>query len=107
MVYKTKLSLNQVKCIAECSAILSTLIKLPFVIKTFVLSIFEWLLNRGFTQVLLQVQGQESYIFTIFFDKIKSYVSSKIKMHFQGFSLNFTFQGSFYFQENPLYLNGF
>ena len=37
----------QVKSIAECSsgehaAILSTFIKLPFVIKTFVLSIFEW-----------------------------------------------------------------
>ena len=33
----------------EYSAILSTFIKLPFVFKTFVLSIFEWLLKTGFT----------------------------------------------------------
>ena len=31
------------------SAILSTFIKLPFAIKTFVLSIFEWPLKTGFT----------------------------------------------------------
>ena len=40
--------------IAECSngehsAILSTFIKLPFVIKIFVLSIFEWPFYTGFT----------------------------------------------------------
>ena len=42
----------QVKSIAEClehSAILSTFIKLPFVIKIFVLSIFEWPLKTNFT----------------------------------------------------------
>ena len=33
----------------EHSAILLTFIKLPFVIKTFVLSIFEWTLKTGFT----------------------------------------------------------
>ena len=33
----------------EHSTILSTCIKLPFVIKTFVLSIFEWSLKTGFT----------------------------------------------------------
>ena len=33
----------------EHSAILFTLIKLPFVIKIFVLSIFEWLFYTGFT----------------------------------------------------------
>ena len=33
----------------EHSAILSTFIKLPFVIKIFVLSIFEWPLKTGFT----------------------------------------------------------
>ena len=33
----------------EHSAILSTFIKLPFVFKIFVLSIFEWLLKTGFT----------------------------------------------------------
>ena len=35
----------------EHSAILSTFIKLPFAIKTFVLSIFEWLLKAGFIDV--------------------------------------------------------
>ena len=49
----------QVKSIVECSnsAILSTFIKLPFAIKIFVLSIFEWPFYTGFTvfneQVLL------------------------------------------------------
>ena len=33
----------------EHSAILSTFIKLPFSIKTFVLSVFKWLLKTGFT----------------------------------------------------------
>ena len=33
----------------EHSAMLSTFIKLPFVTKNFVLSIFEWLLYTGFT----------------------------------------------------------
>ena len=33
----------------EHSAILLTFIKLPFVIKIFVLSFFEWLLKTGFT----------------------------------------------------------
>ena len=35
----------------EHSAILSTFIKLPFVFKTFVLSIFEWPLKTGFTVI--------------------------------------------------------
>ena len=43
----------QVKSIAECSkghsAILLTFNKLPFVIKIFVLSIFEWPFYTGFT----------------------------------------------------------
>ena len=50
----------QVKSIAECSkhsAILSTFIKLPFVIKFFVLSIFEWLLKTGFTVLMKNVQA--------------------------------------------------
>ena len=45
-----------VKSISECSrgggggasAILSTFVKLPFVNKIFVLSIFEWLIYTGF-----------------------------------------------------------
>ena len=43
MVSKTNYRLMQVKSIAECS------FKLPFVIKTFVLSIFEWPIYTGFT----------------------------------------------------------
>ena len=35
----------------EHSAILSTCIKLPFVMKSFVLSIFEWPLKTGFTVI--------------------------------------------------------
>ena len=47
----------QVKCIAECSnaAILLTFIKLPFVIKIFVLSIFEGPFYTGFTETLSKV----------------------------------------------------
>ena len=52
-VSKTDYRLMQVKSIAECSnsAIFTTFIKLPFVIKIFVLSIFEWPLKTGFTVV--------------------------------------------------------
>ena len=39
----------------EHSAILSTFIKLPFVIKIFVLSIFEWPLKTGFTVICLYI----------------------------------------------------
>ena len=39
----------QVKSIAECFKILLTFIELPFVIKIFVLSIFELLFYTGFT----------------------------------------------------------
>ena len=39
----------------EHSAILSTFIKLPFSIKTFVLSIFKWLLKTGFTVLLPEI----------------------------------------------------
>ena len=48
LVFKTNYSLMQ----REHSAILSTFIKLPFVIKTFVLSIFEWPFYTGFTVYL-------------------------------------------------------
>ena len=41
------------------SAILSTFIKLPFVIKNFILSIFEWPLKTGFTvDKVYLVQGK-------------------------------------------------
>ena len=59
LVFKTNYRLMQVKSIAECSkmlqgehsAIVSTFIKLPYVIKIFVESIFEWPFNTGFTVV--------------------------------------------------------
>ena len=47
LVFKTNYRLKQVKSIAECSP--WTFIKLPFVIKIFVLSIFEWPFYTGFT----------------------------------------------------------
>ena len=51
---KTNYRLMQVKSIAECSkgSILQyffTVIKLPFVIKVFAMSFFEWLLKACFT----------------------------------------------------------
>ena len=49
----------QAKSIAEHSAILSTFIKLPFVFKSIVLSIFEWPLRTGFTVVLFQYRVRE------------------------------------------------
>ena len=58
LVLKTKYHLMQVKSIAECSqhsAILSTFIKLPFDIKIFVLSIFEWPL-RFYCSILQKKQ---------------------------------------------------
>ena len=39
----------------EHSAILSTFIKLPFVIKIFVLSVFEWPFKTGFTVFIFKV----------------------------------------------------
>ena len=46
-VFKTNYGLMQVKSIGEHSAILSTFIKLPFVIKIFFFS-FEWPLKTSF-----------------------------------------------------------
>ena len=46
LVFKTDYCLMQVKSIA---GILLTFIKLPFAIKIFVLSIFEWQFYTGFT----------------------------------------------------------
>ena len=50
--YQLSLNAGQKNCRMlrwEHSAILSTFIKVPFVIKTFVLSIFEWPFYTGFT----------------------------------------------------------
>ena len=54
--YQLSLNAGQKYCRmlqGEHSAILSTFIKLPFSIKTFVLSIFKWPLQTGFTVVLI------------------------------------------------------
>ena len=58
LVFKTVFCLMQAKSIAECSehsAILPTFIKLPFVIKIFVLSFFEWPLMTGFTVIIFKL----------------------------------------------------
>ena len=47
LIFKTDYRLMRVTSLAECSAILSTFIKVTFVIKI-VLSIFEWPLKTGF-----------------------------------------------------------
>ena len=48
--YRLSLNAGQMYCrMLQHSAILSTFIKLTFVFKNFVLSIFEWPLNTGFT----------------------------------------------------------
>ena len=53
IVFKTNFCLMQVKSITECSkaAILSTFIKIPVVIDTFILSFIEWPFYTGFTVV--------------------------------------------------------
>ena len=45
----------------EHSAILSTLIKLQFVIKIFILSIFEWPFYTGFTVLLVQAYSPKEH----------------------------------------------
>ena len=51
----------------EHSAILLTCIKLPFVIKIFVLSTFEWPLKTGFTVCSLsEVNMYVNYLFNFF-----------------------------------------
>ena len=50
----------------EHSAILLTFIKLPFVIKIFVLSIFEWLFYTGFT--VLSIADPESKLSWLVFN---------------------------------------
>ena len=61
--FQDRLSLNAGKKYCrilqgEHSAILLTCIKSPFVIKIFVLSIFEWPLKTGFTVSLFQLLSQ-------------------------------------------------
>ena len=54
--YQISLDAGQMYCRmlqGEHSAILSTFIKLPFVFKMFVLSIFKWPLKTGFTVITM------------------------------------------------------
>ena len=53
--YQLSLNAGQKYCRMLHSAILLTFIKLPFVIKIFVLSFFEWPLKTGFTVVYVPV----------------------------------------------------
>ena len=55
------------KCLEEHSAILSICIKLPCVINTFVLSIFEWSFYTGFTIIAVL---KFVIVHSIFFDEI-------------------------------------
>ena len=59
----------QVKSIAECSkghsAILLTFIKLPIVIKIFIMSIFEWQFYTGFTVTELTTKDNIYYYIPI------------------------------------------
>ena len=67
LVFKTDNSLMQVKSVADCSmehsAVLLSCIRLPHGFKTFVLSIFEWLLKTGFTVPSLE-NGVDTDFFT-------------------------------------------
>ena len=67
--FQGQLSLNAGQSIADCrmlqrehSAILSTFITLPFVIKIFVSSIFEWPLSNRPKKMVFQDQGEHSAI---------------------------------------------
>ena len=53
LVFKTNYSFMQVR--REHSAIILTFIKLPFVIKIFVLCIFEWRFYTGFTVYAIKI----------------------------------------------------
>ena len=59
----------------EHYAILSTLIKLAFVFKTFVLSFFEWVLKTGFTVSFLQFFFSPIFFISDLFIKCMFYVS--------------------------------
>ena len=63
----------QVKSPREHSAIHLTFVKLPFVFKTFVLSIFEWPLKKGFTvyqNMHTQLSSDAHYLFICAFISI-------------------------------------
>ena len=65
----------------EHSEILSTFIKLSFVIKIFVLSIFEWLLKTGFTVFLTLKYSLVSTVPALMFPAAASF---SIKLFFSS-----------------------
>ena len=89
----------------EHSAIFSTFIKLPFVIKIFILSIFEWLFYTGFTVLHFPPirtsdggNGNHSVSLPIILIKIKvdqklisSHISSLLVSIFFKFAFDFLF----------------
>ena len=93
IVFQKRLSLNagQKYCRmlqGEHSAILSTFIKLPFVIKIFVLSIFEWLLKTGFTvHVSLNLCNDNGQ--TLFFDFINVCQVTRKMLKTEGTAFDF------------------
>ena len=60
----------------EHSAILSTFIKLPFVIKIFVLSIFEWPLKTGLTVLAHAYCVEKS---SLQYDPLSHYVTQAVE----------------------------
>ena len=67
----------------EHSAILSTFVKLPFVVKTFVLSFFEWPFYTGFTVTLKSLVYVHHYKSIIKQIKAKS-VTYELSLLFKG-----------------------
>ena len=69
LVFKSDYRSMLVKSITECSehsAILSTFIKLPSVIKIFALSIFEWLLKAGYTVFTYNIDKANKHLLNNF-----------------------------------------
>ena len=71
----------------EHSAILSTFIELPFVFKTFVLSVFEWPLKTGFTVFMHVTSLYLKYVCIPFFQIKKGHWMPKLKCQIFGFYL--------------------
>ena len=77
----------------EHSAILSTFIKLPFVLKTLVLSIFEWPLNTDFTVIKSNhlLVGKKSPYLELWFEQELVSASKFVFVCFKMFYLQMQF----------------
>ena len=69
--------------LGEHSAILSSFIKLPFVIKIFVLSVFEWPFYTGFTVIQEEWRSQRPVISFLFFHLVHNAYLSEICSRFE------------------------